>query len=502
VIEFDPSGDLNATAANSGIGVVKPLAITNAKLADLSAVSQLKGSSSATTAATDISLGTGLSMTGSTLSVDPATISKAGATQFGVVEFDPSGDLNATAANSGIGVVKPLAITNAKLADLSGPSRLKGSSSTLPNATDISLGTNLIMAGTTLDVNTVALSTFFLPLSGGTMTGEILQPLSPSTGNALANKTYVDTQVGSVITPDATTSVKGKIKLAGDFDPLSTADIPLIKSATTTVQGKIQLAGDLTGTASLPIIDVNKVTYPKIQQVGASTLLGNSTGALANVQEITLGSLVFTSNILNSPISFYGGIDPNLTAPTDRPTSNNTLYMGADNNIWFWNGTSYTSLLPQKIISSAKNLNNQVMVQTDLVEFGPMLTNRTSTQGLTITDFSNGSIFTVILEANRQPILLKVTVSISGLNTPSTIAKFFTYNITTGIFTGGPGLILNTDNLVTLTSTHTYSEILSISPGSTDFGVQLRNITGTSPIGIGNGGGVPLPYRWILFEEI
>ena len=181
--------------------------------------------------------------------------------------------------------------------------------------------------------------------------------------------------------------------MAGDFDPLSTADVPLIKSATTTVQGKIQLVGDLTGTASLPIINVNKVTYPKIQQVGASTLLGNSTGALANVQEITLGSrLVFVSNVLNSPISFYGGIDPNLTAPTDRPSSNNTLYMGTDNNIWFWNGTSYTSLL--KLISSAKNLNNQVMAQTDLVEFGPMLTNRTSTQGLTITDFSNGSIFT------------------------------------------------------------------------------------------------------------
>jgi hypothetical protein len=53
---------------NSGIGVVKPLAITNAKLANLSAVSQLKGSSSTLPDATDISLGTGLTMTGATLS--------------------------------------------------------------------------------------------------------------------------------------------------------------------------------------------------------------------------------------------------------------------------------------------------------------------------------------------------------------------------------------------------------------------------------------------------
>jgi hypothetical protein len=35
-------------------------------------------------------------MTGSTLNVDSTTLSKAGVAQFGVVEFDPSGDLNAT----------------------------------------------------------------------------------------------------------------------------------------------------------------------------------------------------------------------------------------------------------------------------------------------------------------------------------------------------------------------------------------------------------------------
>lgn len=308
----------------------------------------------------------------------------------------------------------------------------------------------------------------FLPLSGGTMTGEILQPLAPSIGNSLVNKTYVDAQ----ITPDATTIIKGKI----------------------------QLAGDLSGTANLPVIDVNKVTYPKIQQVGASSLLGNSTGSLANTQEITLGSLVFTSNVLNSPISFYGGIDPNLTTPTDRPSTNNTLYIGTDNNIWIWTGLLYMAISPKKYISFSKNLNNQTMVAGDSVQFGAMVINRTSTQGLTITDFTNGSLFTVTLEVNRAPILLKLTVSISALNTPSTIAKFFTYNVTTASFTGGPGLILNNNALVTVTGTHTYSEILPISPGSTNFEVQLLNITGTTPIVIGSG--IPLPYRWILFEEV
>ena len=148
VVEFDPSGDLTQTAVGSGIAVVKPLAITNAKLANLSGTSELKGSSSTSAAATDISLGSGLTMTSSTLNVV-----NAGTTQFGVVEFDPTGDLNQTGANSGIAVVKPLAITNAKLANLSGTSELKGSSSTSAAATDITLGTNISMTGTTLNVS-------------------------------------------------------------------------------------------------------------------------------------------------------------------------------------------------------------------------------------------------------------------------------------------------------------------------------------------------------------
>jgi hypothetical protein len=30
----------------------------------------------------------------------------------------------------------------------------------------------------------------------------------------------------------------------------------------------------------------------------------------------------------------------------------------------------------------------------------------------------------------------------------------------------------------------------------------LRNITGPANISIGNGSSIPLPYRWILFEEL
>ncbi|CCV02367.1 hypothetical protein IIV30_172R [Invertebrate iridescent virus 30] len=502
------AGDLSGTASAP---VVAPLAITNSKLANLSAVSQLKGSSSTASTATDISLGSGLSMSGSTLSVDTSSLSStflplSGGTMSGAIsqplapavgsdvankayvdaqvasgtpdattsvkgKIQLAGDLSGTASAP---VVAPLAITNSKLANLSAVSQLKGSSSTASTATDISLGSGLSMSGSTLSVDTSSLSSTFLPLSGGTMSGAISQPLAPAVGSDVANKAYVDAQITSVTVPDATTSVKGKI----------------------------QLDGDLSGTASAPVVGLNKITYPKIQQVTASSLLGNSTGSLANVQEITLGSLLFSSNILNSPISFYAGTNPNTTNPTDRPSSNNTVYQGTDNYLWIWNGTTYSAITPKKFISNARNLSDQSMTTDDLVEFSTMIVNQTSTQGLNISDATNGSIFTITLDAGRPPTLLKLTVSISGLYTPGVIAKFFTYNLTASAYTNSPGLILNNGNATQITSTHTYSEIINILPGSIDIGVKLRNITGGATINIGNGGGVPLPYRWILFEEI
>ena len=382
-----------------------------------------------------------------------------------------AGDLGGTGTTAAAPVISNSAITNVKMADMSAVSRLKGSNSLSPAVTDVSLDTSLSMsAAGVLSVNSTTLSTIFLPLAGGAMSGPIVQSLPPANPNELANRAYVD----GLVTPDATNLVNGKIRLAGDFDPASTA--------------------------AAPAIGVNKVTYAKIQQVSPSSLLGNSTGVLDNVQEIALGSLVFSSNILNSPLSFYSGTDPNVTAPTDRASANSTLYMGSDNYLWNWNGLLYMPLTPKKLVAFTKTTDDQLMVLNDLVEFTSLSIDRQSTQGLTITDATNGSIFTITLDPNRPSLLLKITVSISGLYT-SAIAKFFTFNLTAAANTGGPGMIL-INNGATVTGTHMYSETLSITPGSIDIGVRLRNITGAASINIGSGSGIPLPYRWILFEEL
>jgi hypothetical protein len=147
------AGDLGGIGTSSSTPIISSGAVTNAKLA-VGLNSTLKGTSSSGVVS-DISLGSGLNLTGTTLVVDSAT---AGNTQFGMVEFDPSGDLTQTAANSGIGVVKNNAITNSKLANLSGASQLKGSSSSSTTATDLTLGAGLTITGTTLDINSTTLS--------------------------------------------------------------------------------------------------------------------------------------------------------------------------------------------------------------------------------------------------------------------------------------------------------------------------------------------------------
>jgi Repeat of unknown function (DUF5907) len=150
------AGDLGGVGTSASAPIISSGAVTNAKLA-VGSNSTLKGTSGGGVVS-DISLGSGLNLTGTTLTADSTTLPKAGNTQFGVISFDPSGDLTQTAANSGIGLVKNNSITNAKLANLSGTSRLKGSSSSSTAATDLTLGAGLTIIGTTLDTYSTTLS--------------------------------------------------------------------------------------------------------------------------------------------------------------------------------------------------------------------------------------------------------------------------------------------------------------------------------------------------------
>ncbi|ADO00382.1 hypothetical protein WIV_gp039 [Wiseana iridescent virus] len=86
---------------------IAPATIANSNIVPGPA-NTLKGTNSLSNV-DDFILGAGLSLSAGaspTLIVDPASLVKADNTQFGVVQFDPSGDLMQSAANSGIAKVK------------------------------------------------------------------------------------------------------------------------------------------------------------------------------------------------------------------------------------------------------------------------------------------------------------------------------------------------------------------------------------------------------------
>ena len=87
--------------------------------------------------------------------------------------------------------------------------------------------------------NQASLDARYLKLAGGTMQGDLAIPTgkdltiadAPTNATDAVNKAYVDSQITANTTPDATSSLKGKIKLAGDLG--GTADLPTVPGLAT-----------------------------------------------------------------------------------------------------------------------------------------------------------------------------------------------------------------------------------------------------------------------------
>jgi hypothetical protein len=132
-----------------------------------------------------------------------------------------------------------------------------------------------------------------LPLAGGTMTGPILQPVAPGSGNALTNKTYVDTQIASVAA--GVTSFNTR-----------TGAVALTSGDITTALGAAPAL--LTGAAFTGAVSATNVTASGVVNTKAvvqSPFIGAATATIdfnaGQSQELTLGANLTITAINNVP---------------------------------------------------------------------------------------------------------------------------------------------------------------------------------------------------------
>lgn len=190
-----------------------------------------------------------------------------------------------------------------------------------------------------------------------TFTGEVVVP-APTAGGDATTKTYVDAQVAGSITPDATATTAGKIKLAGDLAGTgSTASAPVItdhaittsKLATGSVTSNEIADGTITNIdisataaiaksklASLAIVDadVSSISSAKISGLGTAATMnvGTTAGTLAAGDDsritgavqsslLTTKGDIFAATAANTPGRLGVGSDGSiLTADSSQAT--------------------------------------------------------------------------------------------------------------------------------------------------------------------------------------
>ena len=171
--------------------------------------------------------------------------------------------------------------------------------------------------------NQASLDARYLRLAGGTMQGDIVIPATkkitltdaPITATDAVNKAYVDAQITNA-TPDASTSVKGKIQLGGDLAGIgTTAATPIISDnaitnnkiiadAVTTdkIQNGTIIGADLANGIITNAKLAETITVPN-GGTGATTLTGyvkgNGTNAMTAVATIPVADIVGAQTTAN-----------------------------------------------------------------------------------------------------------------------------------------------------------------------------------------------------------
>ncbi|WP_166922320.1 hypothetical protein [Flavobacterium poyangense] len=156
-----------------------------------------------------------------------------------------------------------------------------------------------------------------------TMTGLLTLSADPTTNLGAATKQYVDTKISSGV-PDATTTAKGIVQLAGDLDGSATS--PTVKSASETAAGKVQLA---TAAETTTGTDNAKAVHPKGLKVELDKKLSLSGGTMT-------GAVLMGNNSIRNAYQ----VDLNYQMRLFRSEADRinyfSFYTGSDGNFRIW----------------------------------------------------------------------------------------------------------------------------------------------------------------------
>jgi hypothetical protein len=245
--------------------------------------------------------------------------------------------------------------------------------------------------------------------------------------------------------------------LAGAIAPskVTVASAGIIVGNSSNVGAAVAMSGDATlaNTGALTI-GANKVTYAKMQQASASTLLGNPTGSTANVEEITLGS----------GLSFSG---TTLVASGGSGTVTTTGSPSSGNLTKFSGSTSITN----------GDLSN------DVTTSGTLATTVAAIQGTTVSGTTGSG--NVVFSTSPTLVTPALGTPASGVatNLTGTAASLTAGNVTTNANLTGP--VTSSGNATTLVNAIPFSAGSTTSVGNQTytlakaaFGFTINSILG------------------------